>query len=96
MNFKLALKNLFPTLKFISTILILSAIVLELWNIQAVLTNRNLPPIFWIERFALTAHLVEAVIAGYYASAKNEIPLKYGIYTFFVGTVGLLELFEKD
>ncbi len=100
MNLSSGIKNLFPFIKVISTVLITSAIGLELWNIQAVITNTHLPsslnPVFWLERFALIAHLLEALIASYYAPTKNKMPIKYGTYTFFVGTVGLLELFEKD
>lgn len=95
------IKKLFAKIiKVISTILITSAISLELWNLYAVLTHNQIPsslnPIVWLERFAITAHLVEAAIAGWYAPTKNQIPIKYATYTFFVGTVGLLELFAKE
>lgn len=80
-------------------ILIASAIGLELWNVYALLSNTNIPsslnPIFGIERFAVAIHLVEGVIAAFYAPSRKKPPIKYGVYTFFVGTVGLLELFEK-
>ncbi|MBW4555590.1 MAG: hypothetical protein KME59_06570 [Trichormus sp. ATA11-4-KO1] len=86
--------------KFISTILITSAIGWELWNVYAAITNihisSNLNFIFWIERFAVTAHLIEAVIAAFYAPIKQKMPIKYAIYTFFVGTVALLELFAQE
>ncbi|WP_347339517.1 hypothetical protein [Planktothrix sp. FACHB-1355] len=79
--------------------LITGAIALEIWHIYAVLTHTEIPnslnPIFAIERFAVVAHFVEGVIAAFYAASKNKTPLEYGIYTFFVGTVGLLELFDK-
>jgi hypothetical protein len=94
------LKNTLAKLvKFISTIFISGAIGLELWSICAVLTQNHIPsslnPIIWLERFGLTAHLIEAAIAAFYASTKNQMPIKYATYTFFVGTVGLLELFAK-
>jgi len=80
--------------------LIASGIGLELGNTYALLTHSHTPTIakfiFWLERFAISAHLVEAAIAVYYAHAKDKIPIIYGIYTFFVGTVGLLELFDFD
>jgi len=47
--------------------------------------------IFGIERFALISHLLEAAIAAFSVKPKNQI--SYETYTFFVGTVGLLELF---
>jgi hypothetical protein len=43
----------------------------------------------------LSAHFIEAIIAAFYAPAKNQKPIQYGIYTFFVGTIGLLEFFEN-
>lgn len=87
-------------IKVISTIFISSAIGWELWNIYAVMNNISIPSrlnfIFWIERFAITAHLIEAVIAAFSAPKKQKTPIKYAIYTFFVGTVALIELFAKE
>ncbi|MEH1896151.1 MAG: hypothetical protein V7K94_12810 [Nostoc sp.] len=100
MNLKFIKKNIFPFVKVISTVLITSAIGLESWNIYAVLTNSNVPsslnPIFWIERFAMTCHFIEGIIAAFYAPSIKKIPIQYAIYTFFVGTIGLLELFDRD
>ncbi len=100
MNFKNIKQKVSPIIKIISTVLIASAIGLELWNIYAVTNNIQIPsslnPIFWIERFAVSCHLVEAVIAAFYAPSKNKMPIQYATYTFFVGTVGLLELFDKE
>jgi uncharacterized protein with PQ loop repeat len=100
MNFSYTKIKLFIFIKIISIFLISSAVGLELWNIYALLTNSRLPssfnPIFWIERFAIAIHLVEGVIAAFYAPSRNKMPIKYGTYTFFVGTVGLLELFDKS
>jgi hypothetical protein len=91
--------NIFKTIatiiKVISTIFISAAIGWELWNIYTV-TPSSLNFIFWLERFAITAHLIEAVIGGFYAGRKQETPIKYGIYTFFVGTVALMELFAPE
>jgi hypothetical protein len=100
MNLKPKNQYLSNLIKVISTVLITSAIGWELGNIYALLHNLKLPsslnPIFLIERFALTTHFIEAAIAAFYAPAKNKLPIKYGIYTFFVGTVGLLELFDEE
>lgn len=97
MNIK---QTLVSIIKVVSTVLISSAIVLESWNIYAVNAGINIPsiliPIFWVERFIVTCHFLEGVIAAFYAPAKKKMPIKYGIYTFFVGTVGLLELFSKE
>jgi hypothetical protein len=92
-------RKYFTVIKVISVILISSGIGLELWNTYASITHNylsaSLNPIFWIERFAITIHLVEGMIAAVYASSRKKMPIKYGAYTFFVGTVGLLELFDK-
>ncbi|MCC5643752.1 hypothetical protein LC607_12505 [Nostoc sp. CHAB 5824] len=100
MNLKFIKRDIFTFVKIISTVLITSAIGLELWNIYAVITNSNIPsslnPIFWIERFAITSHFIEGIIAGFYAPSRKKIPIKYATYTFFVGTIGLLELFDQQ
>ncbi|MCW5314441.1 hypothetical protein GTQ43_11670 [Nostoc sp. KVJ3] len=99
-NLKSIKRNLFNFVKIISTVLIISAIGLELWNIYAVITNSNVPNslnlIFWIERFAMTCHFIEAIIAAFYATSRKKMPIQYATYTFFVGTIGLLELFERE
>ncbi|MEH1901742.1 MAG: hypothetical protein V7L04_10065 [Nostoc sp.] len=93
-------RNIFTLVKIIFTILITSAIGLESWNIYAVITNSNLPsslnPIFWIERFAMTSHFLESIIAAFYAPSRKKMPIKYATYTFFVGTIALLELFDQE
>jgi hypothetical protein len=100
MSLKYAKENFLTFVKILSTVLITSAIGLEGWNIYSVITNSNIPssltPIFWVERFAMSAHFIEGVIAAFYAPSRKKMPIKYGVYTFFVGTVGLLELFQKE
>ncbi|MBD2691156.1 hypothetical protein [Anabaena catenula] len=100
MNFKDIKVKLFPIIKVISITLITSAIGLELWNIQTAIINSQLPsfltPALIIAHVALSAHFLEGIIAAYYAPAQNQTPIKYGTYTFFVGTIGLLELFSND
>ncbi len=78
----------------------ITAIGLELWNIYAVINKLEIPsiinPIFWIGRVAVTAHFIEAIIAAFKAGSKEKIWYKYSVYTFFVGTIGLMELFDQD
>ncbi|WP_442942666.1 hypothetical protein [Nostoc sp.] len=73
---------------------------MESWNIYAVINNINVPsslnPIFWIERFAMMSHFIESIIAAFYAPSRQKKPVKYATYTFFVGTIGLLELFDRQ
>ncbi|MBK1989109.1 hypothetical protein A0J48_016450 [Sphaerospermopsis aphanizomenoides BCCUSP55] len=99
MNLKDIKPKLFSIIKFISIPLITSAIGLEIWNIQTLTTNNQLPtiltPALILAHIALSAHFIEGIIASFYASAQNHNPIKYAIYTFFVGTVGLLELWEN-
>lgn len=99
MNLDDAKKTLSAWIKVISTVLITGAIALESWNLYASFTHLPVPSslniVFAIERFAVVAHLIEGIIAAIFASSRQQQPLRYGIYTFFVGTVGLLELFAK-
>ncbi len=78
--------------------LIVGVLGLELRNLYAVqsqMTPFDLPfPLLWIGRFALVAHFLEGMIAFIYAPSRNQPAIASGIYTFFVGTVGLVELFE--
>ena len=93
-------KKIFPLIKVISTLLMISAIGLALWNIDARLTHTALPNslnlVFWIGCIAMAIHAIEAVIVAAYAPARKKSPLQYGIYTFFVGTVGVIELFVPE
>ncbi len=83
-------------IKVLSTIFISSAILWELANLYGRLNgwdfSNQLNWIFLLDRFALISHGIEAIIAAYYARLKNLNPYQYSIYTFFVGTLGLLEL----
>ena len=91
-------KLLLTTIKIISTMLIVGVLGLELRNLYALrsqMTPLELPfPLLWIGRFALVAHFLEGMIAFIYAPFRNQSAIASGIYTFFVGTVGLVELFE--
>ncbi|MFB2935936.1 hypothetical protein ACE1B6_11840 [Aerosakkonemataceae cyanobacterium BLCC-F154] len=93
-------KKLVSLLKVISPVVMVAAIALELWNLEARLTTNQFPnslmPVLWFGHFAISIHLIEAVVAAIYAPTKKHQPIRYGIYTFFVGTVGLWELFESD
>ncbi len=86
-------------IKITSITLITAALGLEIWNIYLHLTQNmladRLSPILWLGSIALIAHGVEGIIAALNASSRNKNPFTYGIYTFFVGFVGLKELFEQ-
>ncbi|MGF1486946.1 MAG: hypothetical protein ACFBSE_07520 [Prochloraceae cyanobacterium] len=78
----------------------IGAIVWELGNIYLVVSHHQIPQslqtIYWLERPALMIHLIEGIIAAYYSTNKEKNPLIYGIYTFFVGTIGLWELLKNN
>ncbi|MEM9118693.1 MAG: hypothetical protein AAGD09_12530 [Cyanobacteria bacterium P01_F01_bin.56] len=90
--------NLNRTIKVLSTGLITAALGLELGNITAHFFGidpfANVAIAFWIGRSALVIHAVEGAIAAAYAPSRQRSALRYGIYTFFVGTVGLVELWQ--
>ncbi|XWK89060.1 MAG: hypothetical protein U7127_03035 [Phormidium sp.] len=93
-------KKLVSLLKVISPVVMVAAIALELWNLEARLSHGQFPSslmlILGLGHLAIGVHLIEAVVAAIYAPAKQHKPIQYAIYTFFVGTVGLVELFESD
>ncbi|MCM1985399.1 hypothetical protein [Lyngbya confervoides] len=45
---------------------------------------------------ALVAHGFEGIIAGSMARSRGQHPLRYGIYTFWMGTVALVELLALE
>ncbi len=85
-------------IKVISTLLITSALGLELW----IFASGSLPDVpipgfkiaVYFARFALISHAIEGWIAAGLAPSRQQSPLRCSIYTFFVGTVGLVELFK--
>ena len=91
-------QKLFSLIKIASTILITSALGLEMWQIYLHFTKASLPntlyPVLWLGSIALIVHLIEGLIAAFKANACHKNFITYGIYTFFVGFVGLLELQE--
>ncbi|EGJ32443.1 MULTISPECIES: hypothetical protein [Moorena] len=93
------MKNqLFYLIKITSTILITCALGLEIWYIYLQLTHGSLPSNLYaalcLGSIALISHFIEGVIAAFKANSCDKNPINYGIYTFFVGFVGLWELFN--
>lgn len=89
-------KILISGIKILSTLLITGAIALEVWELSVA----PLPPVFnwviFIARFALISHFLEAIAAVFFARKQGKNIVKVGIYTLFVGTVGLLEIIGGD
>ena len=90
----------FAIIKGVSILVVLSALSLEGWNLTTGLAHQHLSSafngVFVIERFVVGAHLLEATIALMFAASKGKSPLPFALYTFFVGTVALLELFSSE
>ncbi|MGD1921874.1 MAG: hypothetical protein ACFCAD_25080 [Pleurocapsa sp.] len=86
-------------IKITSITLITAALGLEIWNIYLHFNNQALPdklnPALWLGTVALIGHGIEGFVAAFNASSRNKNPLSYGVYTFFVGFVGLQELFDQ-
>ena len=84
------------SIKIVSTLAMTGALGLEAANLYLHLQDRSLPPrlnaLFWLGSIALVAHAVEGLVAAYKARSQDKNPLRYGIYTFFVGFIGLQEL----
>lgn len=91
--------KLVTVVKVFSTILISGALGLEAWNlfVEPVQARplQGLVIALYVGRVALVSHGIEAVMAAMFASSKQRSPLSYSVYTFFVGTVGLVELFRQ-
>jgi hypothetical protein len=85
-------------IKVLSTILITAAVGLELGNLTTRFISdgslASLQIVWWIGRIALVAHALEGVIAAFYAPSRQQSPLRYSLYIFFVGTIGLVELLQ--
>lgn len=92
-------RNLIPWIKRFSIALISGALGLELFNLAVKRFGGGPIPglevLFWIGRVALIIHGIEGTIAAAYAQTRQQSSLSYGFYTFFVGTVGLVELWQS-
>ena len=92
-------QRLIQPIKVTSIILISAALGLELASLYHWLQTdspiQGLTLVFTIERIALISHGIEGAIAMGYASAKGRSPWRYSLYTFFVGTIGLIELLNQ-
>jgi hypothetical protein len=86
-------------IKIASSLVITSALGLLGWNLLLYLQGASLSPnltsLFQLGSFILVAHGIEGVIAAFKAPAYNQKPLFWGVYTFFVGFVGLQELVSQ-
>jgi len=93
MNLKIS-----QSIKITSITLITAALGLEMWNVYLHLNNGVLPEklnfALRIGTIAIIGHGIEGLIGALNASSRDKNPFTYGLYTFFVGFVGLKELFD--
>ena len=86
------------SIKIISSILIIGALGLDIWYLYSRFTERTLPnilyPVLWIASIALVIHVIAGLVAAIIANTFEKNFLIYGIYTFFVGFIGLWELHQ--
>ena len=86
--------RLLNPVKIFSSVFISGALGLELWNVLAegsLFSNWSL--VFYLGRLALISHAIESIVAAFYAPSQDRNPLTTALYIFFVGTIGLVELF---
>ena len=87
-------------IKIASTLVTSGALGLLGWNLFLQAQGESLPPnltsLFWLGSLILVAHGVEGAIAAFSAHSHHKHPLLYGVYTFFVGFVGLQELAKEQ
>lgn len=85
-------------IKVLSTVLITGAIALDSWIVARDFPFPELPHffllLFWFTVFALGSHLIEGIIGAIVAFRRKENAIAAGVYIFFTGTVGLLEVLE--
>ena len=91
-------KALGQGIKMVATLFISAALGLELCYRLGVeiswIPSDLLPVALLFGRLALISHGVEGMIAAFSAPSRRRSALKSAVYTFFVGTIGLMELFE--
>jgi hypothetical protein len=87
-------------IKIASSLVITGALGLLGWNLLLYSQGESLPPnltsLCWLGSFILVAHVIEGAIAALTARSHHKNPLLYGVYTFFVGFVGLQELAKEQ
>ncbi|MEM6591679.1 MAG: hypothetical protein AAF651_07465 [Cyanobacteria bacterium P01_C01_bin.73] len=83
-------------IKVVSIGLVSGVLSLELGSLVLGISVPLPPLALWFARFVLIAHGIEAIAAVILAPDRGQRSLPYGIYVFFVGTVGLTELLETN
>ena len=86
-------EQILSVIKGLSTILIFAVLGLEFWNLWA---KGQLPPglhiILLVGHLVITIHVMEGIIAAFYAPSRGKPLFLSALYTFFVGFPGLFEV----
>ena len=83
-------------IKVISCILIAGALGLVVSKLRGIIADHTLlERVFWIGTAALLFHVLEGVIAGFLAHRLKENPVKAGVYTFWTGIAGIIEILQR-
>ncbi|NEQ53817.1 MAG: hypothetical protein F6K11_27420 [Leptolyngbya sp. SIO3F4] len=94
---------LFPTyplalkvIKVLSCGLIAGALGLVVGKLSGIIAAHAwLERVFWIGTVALLFHVLEGVTAAILAYRLKENPVKAGLYTFWTGFVGIVEILQR-
>jgi hypothetical protein len=70
----------------------IAALILVLYSLKYAIESPILSTLRLLAIFALTIHVMEGIAGGIIAYFQGLNPVKYGIYTFFTGTLGLWEM----
>ncbi|MEO0534532.1 MAG: hypothetical protein AAF215_11790 [Cyanobacteria bacterium P01_A01_bin.123] len=89
-------KQIYTAIKVTSIGLVSATLAFELSNLALSLPVQVPNLIIGFGRFVLISHALEGAIAAIYAPSRQQRSLPYSFYTFFVGTVGLMELFDIE
>jgi hypothetical protein len=93
-------KYFYILMKGVASSVTLSAIFVELWGCFPDISKQlsfSLPSFLPIgAHIVLSVHGIEGAVAAAVAPRFHKQPLAMGLYTFFVGTLGLIELLLRD
>lgn len=84
------------TIKVLSCILIAGALALVAAKAAGLIESHTLlEKVFWIGTVALLLHGMEAIVAAVLAYRLQENPVKAGIYTFWTGAAGIMDILQR-
>lgn len=83
-------------IKVVSCLLIAGALLLVATKLSGIIAEHTfLERVFWIGTAALLFHVLEGIAAGVLAYRLKENPVKAGMYTFWTGIAGIVEILQR-